>query len=174
MNKNSTIAQIGSFVFYFCLQIAVFHYLASSHTAACFIYVAFLLLLPYQQTILTTSLLIAFFSGLLVDFWNDSLGIHAFASVLMIYIRASLLAIMLPSTARYEAGIQPNLTNLGWALFPFLVFVLIVVHHTAVFLLDMGSPWLIIFAIRKIGASVFLTYSTVLATQTLFHLVNSK
>lgn len=172
MNNTSTITQISSFLFYYCLQIVISHYLSPSPTAACFIYTAFLLLLPYEQASLAGSLLIAFFAGLLADFWCKSLGIHAFASVLMIYVRSFFLAALLPRTAKYEGGIRPSLTNLGWGLFPFLAFVLIVVHHIAVFLLDIGNPWLTLLALRKTGSSVLLTYSAVLVTQAFFQLVN--
>jgi len=94
----------------------------------------------------------------------NSMGIHAFASVLMVYSRSLLLKLML-STSGYEAGIQPTLDNLGWKRFSLFSLSLTGVHHAALFLLDAGNSLLFFVAMRKLLSSSLLTYASVLITQ---------
>ena len=163
MNKVSKLAQLANFVLYLTLQVAVAQFIMLFHTT-CFVYVAFLLLLPRRREGLTTLLFISFAVGLLIDMVYNSMGIHAFASVLMVYSRSLLLKLML-STSGYEAGIQPTLDNLGWKRFSLFSLSLIGVHHAALFLLDAGNSLLFFVAMRKLLSSSLLTYVSVLITQ---------
>jgi len=130
MSKVSKLGQLANFVLYITLQLAVAQFIVLCHTALCFIYVAFLLLLPRRQEGLPLLLLIGFTVGLLVDMFYNSVGTHAFASVLVVYSRAFLLGLMLPASG-YEAAAQPTLSNLGWKRFSIFSLILIGIHHTA-------------------------------------------
>ena len=164
MNKVSKLGQIANFVCYIALQLVVARFVAFGHTALCFVYVSFLLLLPRQQTGLAFILLISFGVGLLVDIFYHSIGVHAFASVLMVYSRAILLQRMLPASS-YEVAAQPTVGNLGWRRFSLFSLVLISIHHVALFLLEAGSAMLFFVVMRKVVLSTLLTYAAVLATQ---------
>ena len=164
MNKVSKLGQVANFVLYTTLQVAVARFIVLFHTAFCFVYVAFLLLLPRRQEGLPSLLLVSFAVGLLVDMFYNSMGIHAFASVLMVYSKSLLLQLMLP-TSGYKAAIRPTLGNLGWKRFSLFALPLIGMHHAALFLLDAGNTMLFFVAMRKVVSSTLLTYVAVLITQ---------
>ena len=164
MNKVSKLAQVANFVFYLTLQVAVARCIVLFHTASCFVYVAFLLLLPRRQESLTTLLFLSFAVGLLIDMFYNSMGIHALASVLMVYSRARWLKLMLP-TSGYEAATQPTLDHLGWKRFSLFALPLIGMHHAALFLLEAGNSLLFWVAMHKLLLSALLTYFAVLITQ---------
>ncbi|MEM9416733.1 MAG: hypothetical protein AAF963_00055 [Bacteroidota bacterium] len=164
MNKVSKIGQLANLVLYLTLQMAVARYMVLFHTAFCFVYVAFLLLLPRRQENLATLLFISFAVGLLVDMFYNSLGLHAFAAVLMVYSRSNLLPLILPTNS-YEAAARPTLNRLGLRKFALFALPLIGIHHAALFLLDAGNASLSFVAMRKLLFSTLWTYGAVLATQ---------
>jgi hypothetical protein len=169
----STFGQLASFVGYMTLQIAFARFMVLDHTAFCFVYVAFLLLLPRQQWGEMRLLLMAFAVGVLIDVFYHSPGLHSFAAVLMVYSRKFLLTFMLPAND-YEVATQPTLDNLGWKKFSLFALVLIAIHHTALFLLDAGSPPLFFIAMRKAIFSTLLTYTAVIIVQSFTLLARKK
>jgi hypothetical protein len=173
MTKVSKLGQLANFVLYITLQLGFARFIVFFHTAFCFVYVAFLLLLPRRKEGLSLLLLISFATGLLIDAFYNSMGTHAFASVLMVYSRAFLLKLMLPAGS-YEVAMQLTLSNLGWKRFSIFSLILIGVHHAALFLLDAGSIILFFLAMRKVVFSTLLTYVVVFFTQSIVRIVHKR
>ena len=111
--------------------------------------------------------------GLIIDIFYDSLGIHAFAAVLLVYSRAFLLRLIVPSNG-YKADIQPTLGNLGFKSFSILSLILIAIHHAAVFFLDAWDSTLFFTTLPKVALSVLLTYLAVCIIQAVFMLVGRR
>jgi len=166
MSKGSMLRQLANFISYITLQVAVAQSIVPSHHALCFVYVGFLLLLPWQRISLILQLLLAFVIGLVIDAFYNSLGIHAFATVLMVYIRTFLLKLMLP-TSSYEPDTRPTLSSLGFRRFSIYALILLLIHHTTVFYLDAWGSALSLLTIRKVILSTLLTYFAVCITQVL-------
>ncbi len=173
MNRVSKLEQATSFVFYITLQVVIAKFIFLFHSAFCFVYVAFLLLLPRRQGNLIILLFISFAVGLLVDTFYSNMGVHAFASVLMIYSRPLLSKLTL-SASEYEATTRPTLGNLGWKQFSLFALPLIGIHHTALFLLDTGNPLSFSVPVRSWLLSTLLTYVAVLITQIPKSLLSKK
>ncbi|MEJ0029818.1 MAG: rod shape-determining protein MreD [Bacteroidota bacterium] len=74
------------FFLYVIAQVVLFKRLVLFDTSFCFLYVAFILLLPVETNNLLLMLL-AFFLGFTIDIFYDSLGIHALALVTVAYLR---------------------------------------------------------------------------------------
>lgn len=100
-------------------------------------YIYFILLLPFQTTgwVLLIS---SFFLGLSVDFFTNSLGINAAASVFMAFSRQSVLN-LLRSKREYELVDSPGIKDLGFKWFLTYAFILILIHHTILFSLEVFS-----------------------------------
>ena len=173
MSKSSTLRQSANFISYVTLQIAVAQSTVPYHNALCFIYVGFFLLLPWQRTSLVLQLLLAFVIGLVIDAFYNSLGIHAFAAVLIVYSRTFLLKLMLP-TSSYEPDAQPTLSSMGFKKFSVFTLTLLLIYHTVVFFLDAWDSALCLITIRKVVLSTLLTYFVVCLTQGLPALVVSN
>lgn len=170
MSKVSKLGLLADFLFYTTLQLCTGQFAFFDRHALCFIYVTFLLLLPRQQLGLPLILLISFAVGLLVDMFYSSMGVHAFASVLMVYSRVILLQVMLPASS-YEVAIRPNLGTLGWRRFSLFALILIGIHHIALFFLEAGNFMPFFIVMRKAILSTLLTFAAVLATQGILSLV---
>ena len=166
MSSVSKLAHWANLLIYITLQLTVARVIVFHHSAFCFVYVAFLLLLPRRQQWLSSLLLLGFAVGLLVDVFYNSIGVHAFASVLMVYSRALLLKFMLPISS-YEAYVEPTLSNLGWKRFFLFSLILTSIHHTALFLLSAGGLSMLFMTVQKIVFSTLLTCAAVLITQSM-------
>lgn len=173
MSKSSILCQLVNLIGYITLQVAFAQSIVPAHDALCLIYVGFFLLLPWQRTSLVLQLLLAFLIGLIIDTCYNSLGIHAFAAVLMVYSRAFLLKLMLP-TSSYETDARPTLRSMGFKRFSVFILILLVIHHAAVFFLDAWDSALYLITIRKVVLSTLLTYFAICIVQSLPALIISN
>ena len=94
MTLREILTTIFLFFLYVLLQLLLVRNLVLFDYGFCFIYVAAVLLLPYEIS-LTLLLLIAFVTGIVVDTFYNTLGIHAAATVLMAYLRPLIIRIQL-------------------------------------------------------------------------------
>lgn len=97
-------------------------------------YVYFILLLPFE-TPGWLLLLSAFFMGIGIDFFSNSLGLNAAASVFVAFLRPGIMS-LLKSKKEYEPGIVPGIRDLGFSWFFFYALIMILLHHGALFFLE--------------------------------------
>ena len=149
------------FLLYLILQILLVRNLVLFDYAFCFVYIACILLLP-NETSLTWLLIIAFLTGLVVDTFYNTLGMHAAATVLMAYCRPLVIRSQI-DVPGLESRIEFSLHELGTGPFFRYVFVLTLIHHTALFFIEASSLALIIPTLIRVAAStLFTTLSIVL------------
>ena len=164
MTKSTFLGQIGNFLLYITLQLAVAQWMVRLPIATCYLYVGFLLGLPTRPSSLPRLLCLGFAVGLLVDVLYNCLGVHAFAVVLMMYSRAFLLKLLLPA-GEYGTEVLPTWRNMGWWRFSVFALLLIGLHHTALFLLEAWDRTLLWVSLRKALASTGLTYGALCVVQ---------
>ena len=159
MNKSHLwLIQLANFILYMSLQLAILADLLPMYMPSCFVYIGFFLCLPWKRTNLILQLLLGFFVGLMVDALYDSLGIHAFAAVLFIYLRNFLLHILPPYAANdSEYATRPTLSNMGFRKFFVYVFFLLFIYHTTVLCLDISNMMLFFTAIPQLTLSIILS-----------------
>ncbi|RYC67444.1 hypothetical protein [Spirosoma sordidisoli] len=149
------------FLLYLTLQILLVRNLVLFDYAFCFIYIACVLLLP-NETSLTWLLLIAFVTGIIVDTFYNTLGMHAAATVLMAYCRPLVVRSQI-DVPGLESRIEFSLKELGAGAFFRYVLLLALIHHAALFFIEANSLALLIPTLIRVGAStVFTTVSIVL------------
>jgi hypothetical protein len=150
------------FFLYVIAQVLLFKRLVLFNTSFCFLYVAFILLLPVETNNLLLMVL-AFVLGFTIDVFYDSLGIHALALVTVAYLRNYWLGSITPQGG-YDAGSSPALTNgVQW----FLVYTvpLVFVHLALLFFIEAGGFGLFWFTMLKVMASLAFTISVMLMLQ---------
>ncbi len=130
------------------------------------VYVYFILLLPIE-TAGWLLLLSSFAMGLSVDYFSNTLGLNAAASVFMAFCRPSVLKLM-ESKREYEPGIQPGIRDLGFKWFFLYTLILVALHHSALFILEVFSFSEIRQTIYRIGKSSAATIVLVFLLQFLF------
>lgn len=165
MNRSILINGI-SFVIYLFLQVLILKNSVLFGSAFCFIYIGYLLLLPVETNPLWL-MLIGFGMGLFIDMFYDSAGIHAFASVAVMYIRNLWLARVTPQGG-YDNGAIPGLAAQGTQWFLTYATPLVFVHHTLLFFIEAGGFQYVGFTVLKIIFSTLYTMIVMLIVQYLF------
>ncbi len=92
-----------------------------------YLYVLFILLLPFE-TPGWLILVLAFLAGFGVDLFAGTVGMHASASVTLGFVRPFVLRALEPREG-YESGMKPSLRSMGFSWFFSYAGILILVHH---------------------------------------------
>lgn len=125
------------FVLLLLLQVLVLNQIRLGGYINPHLYILFILMLPMHVPgwLLLVS---AFGLGMGVDMFSDSLGMHAGASVFMAFCRPGVIRLVSGKT-EFEAGATPSLGSqgLGWVFLYSLLLVLL--HHTVLFFLEVFS-----------------------------------
>lgn len=100
-----------------------------------YIYVLFLLMLPFELPTWAV-LLIAGVTGLTVDMFTSTPGMHMSACLVMAFARKRLLRLMAPREG-YEYGMRPTVPRMGLAWFATYAGVLILIHHLWLFFVEL-------------------------------------
>lgn len=128
-----------------------------------YLYFLFILWLPFGLSRLGL-LITGFFTGLALDYFTNTPGLHAAACVLVAYARPFIINILRPKdTAEFNYR-EPSPKGMGWAPYTVYVFVLTLMHHTYLTLLQ----WLqfgsfldfLIKIVVTTGISMLLIYTT--------------
>lgn len=151
------------FVLYLLLQLLIVRNLVLFDYGFCFLYVACILLMPNEIS-QTALLLIAFAVGVTVDTFYNTLGIHAAATVLMTYLRSLVIRVQMSQRIQ-ESRLVFTLQELGFTDFFKYVFVLVFIHHSALFLIEAGSLSLIVPTLLRIAASTLFTTTSITLIQ---------
>lgn len=101
-----------------------------------YIYILFILTLPVQLNRHVT-LLLGFLLGIIIDMFSNTPGMHAFATVLISYMRN--VTIRLFTSIEEGSNPVPSFYTFGVTSFIKYVFVLVFIHHTTLFLLEAFS-----------------------------------
>jgi rod shape-determining protein MreD len=117
------------------------------------VYPLFILLLPFEtpQWLL---MILGFATGLTVDLFSASLGMHAAACLLIGYIRPFLISVITPKGAEFEVEPNINLQGVTW----FLIYcgLAVLIHHTVYFLIESWTiSNLLISLLRIVLSTVF-------------------
>jgi len=162
---RSGLVYIVLFFVYVLVQVMLLKNLVLFDSAFCFLYVAFILLLPFElSTVVIT--LIGFLIGFTIDIFYSSMGIHACATVLLSYTRNYWLSVITPQGG-YDMGNTPTLSTNGVQWFLVYVLPLIFIHHFVLFFLEASSLDHFWFTMLKIISSLFFTMTVIVFLQLL-------
>lgn len=161
MNRSGILTVIY-FVIYVLAQVMLFKQLVLFNTAFCFLYVAFILLLPLETNPLVL-MLTAFLLGFTIDIFYDSLGLHALSLILVAYFRNFWLATITPQGG-YDAAQGPTLAVNGLQWFIVYALPLVFIHHLVLFFAEagLGVFW---YTMLKVIVSLTFTMSVLLMLQ---------
>lgn len=165
MNRDSII-KIMSFFGYVLAQVLLFNKMVLFGKGFAFIYVGFLLTFPFELGVIS-AMFIGFVTGISIDVFSNTLGIHASASIVLMYVRPYFLKIFTPHGG-YPLGAKPTPNFMGFNWFATYAIILIFIHHTWLFLVEAGGFQLFFYTLQKIIFSTFFTFSIVTLIQYLF------
>lgn len=159
-------AQIISFFVYLLYQVMILQNVVLFHTAFCFLYVAYLLLLPVETSPLAL-MGIGFLMGFAVDMFYESIGLHAFACVFVMYVRNYWLSSITPQGG-YDSNVSPSMALGGFQWFVVYALPLVFIHHLMLFYMEAGGFGMFWFTLWKSIVSTFFTTLVILIAQFLF------
>ena len=167
MNNQHILGIVFSFILYLLLQVTLVRNMILFDTAFCYVYVAFIILLPFEIGPVLL-MVIAFLCGFMVDIFYDSLGIHAAACVLIAFLRPFWTK-TIPPRGGYEMGMRPTIKIMGFSWFLTFTLPLILIHHAMLFFVEAGGMHLFGFTLVKVISSTILTFLVVVILQYLFY-----
>jgi rod shape-determining protein MreD len=101
-----------------------------------YVYVLFILLLPISMPQYQV-LLLSFFMGIAIDWFSNTLGLHAAASVMMGFLRFPVIKLI--SQKESDQSNYPGLKQTGIRWFLLYVSILVVIHHFFLFNVEVFS-----------------------------------
>jgi hypothetical protein len=167
-----TLIKILSLFVYLLAQVLIFNKFVLFGTAHAYVYIGFLLTLPIEIATIP-GMLIGLALGLGVDSFMNTFGLHAAASVLLMYMRPILLSGLTPQGG-YPAGALPRPSFLGLTWFMSFALPLIFIHHLTVFFIEYGDMSLFWPTLVKALASTGYSFLLILLFQYLFLGSNRK
>ena len=129
-------------------------------------YILFILLLPFEIPNVLLFIL-AFILGLTIDSFYDTPGLHAAACVLLALVRVLFISVTVQKEG-FDNEPEPTLSIMGFRWFLTYAFILTVIHHTVLFLLEAFSFSAFTFILQRVVTSSIFTVFLMLITGLLF------
>lgn len=133
MNSRIVLVNILRWFILLLTQILLLRNLSFYNMATPFVYILFLMLLPFGIPNLLLYL-IAFLTGLTLDAFYDTLGVNAAACVALAFVRISFISITLNRDGFDEP--EPTLGNMGFKWFILYAILCVFSHHLVLFFLE--------------------------------------
>ena len=128
------------------------------------IYVLFILSLPirFPRGVL---LILAFLLGLTIDIFNNTMGIHAFATVFVAYVRPTVIKMSV--SLEEMPNLTPSFRTFGVANYVKYVVLIVLFHNIVLFLVESFSFLHLSLLIPKIILSAAVSILIILGIQSL-------
>ncbi|RKE03547.1 rod shape-determining protein MreD [Marinifilum flexuosum] len=151
------------FVVLVLIQVAILNNIQVSGFVNPYMYILFILLLPFEIPNWLL-LLLSFILGLSIDVFSGTVGMHASACVFMAYVRPYVLN-YLSLRDGYEVGTYPGIAHFGFVWFFKYALTLIVAHHSFLFVVEAFSFANFSETIMRIIFSTFFTLTLIITSQ---------
>jgi hypothetical protein len=112
---------------------------------------------------------IGFLFGLTLDYFLKTPGLHAAACTLIAYVRPFVIGMLISQEGADKNYIAPSIVSMGWAPYGTYVFVLTVLHHSYLVLLEWMTFGSFVYFVGKVVASTAVSLLLVLLTEVLFY-----
>ena len=153
------------FIALMAVQVLIFSNINFSPFINPYVYPLFILLLPFE-TPKWLLMILGLLTGLTLDFFIGSLGMHAAACVFIAYLRPFLISIITPKSAEFE--LEPNIYIQGITWFTIYCGLATLTHHTFYFILESGTFHNIFIAAFRIVLSTLLSVTFMMIFMFLF------
>ena len=122
------------FILLILSQILLFNNIQFSGYVNPYVYIMFILLLPIEIPSWLL-LLLSFLTGIIMDFFMGSPGMHTSATLFAGFIRPYVLRVVAPRDG-YESGSAPSMLIYGFRWFLFYSSIIVIAHHLILFYIE--------------------------------------
>jgi len=113
-------------------------------------------------------LMVGFITGITLDFFTMTPGLHAAACVLIAYLRPFIIGILAPKDASGFSYREPSAKSMGWTPYMIYILVLTFFHHAYLVFLEWLSFGSILDFIIKVIATTGISMLLIITTELLF------
>lgn len=166
MNSKAILINILRWVVLLFVQIFLLRNIGSYNLSTPFIYILFILVLPFNIPNLVLYIL-AFSTGLTVDAFYDTLGVHTSACVALAFVRILFISVSLNKESIDEP--EPSLGNMGFKWFALYAIFCSFAHHLVVFFLEAFKLSEFSYTLSRALISMAFTLFIILITEFIFH-----
>lgn len=145
------------FIFIMFIQIFVLNKIPPLHQFIVpYFYFVFILWLPFKMG-RSALLLISFSVGMVVDMFFKTPGLHAAACVLIAFVRPFLINLLLPKEATDWGNEEPSKKTMGAVPYATYLFILTLLHHFYLILLEWMQFGSFLYFIGKLVATTLIS-----------------
>lgn len=156
------------FAVFILVQVYILNRIPHLHRfIAPYIYYLFILWLPFSVS-RQWLLLIGFFTGLTLDYFMVTPGLHAAACLLIAYVRPIMITLLTPKDSTEFNYREPSPKSMQWTPYIVYVVVLTLLHHTYMVFLEWLSVGRFLDFIIKVIATTGISLLLILAVELLF------
>lgn len=156
------------FAVFILVQVYILNRIPHLHRfIAPYIYYLFILWLPFSVS-RQWLLLIGFFTGLTLDYFMVTPGLHAAACLLIAYVRPIMITLLTPKDSTEFNYREPSPKSMQWTPYIVYVVVLTLLHHTYMVFLEWLSVGHFLDFIIKVIATTGISLLLILAVELLF------
>ncbi len=154
------------FIILICLQVFLLKNVGYYNLASPFLYILFILLLPFKipNTLL---FLLAFLTGLTVDVFYDTLGLNAAACTVLAFVRIIFISVTVQRDG-FDNEPDPSLGIMGFRWFIFYAIILTFSHHLVLFTFETFSFYEFGYTLIRVLLSSAFTIVLMLLTEFMF------
>jgi len=165
---SDLVKNIIRFIFFILVQWFVLFKIPPLHRFIVpYIYYLFILWLPFYIPRFWL-LVIGFLTGLSLDYFTQTPGLHAAACVLIAYIRPFIINLLLPKDTSEFNYREPSPRTMGWTPYAVYVLVLTLFHHGYMLLLEWLSFGDFLTFLVKLVATTGISFLLIFTTELLF------
>ena len=144
-----------NFVILILLQVLLLNNLQFSGYVNPYLYILFIITLPFS-TPKWLLLVLGFITGLIIDIFMNTLGLHASATVFMAFLRPFILSSFSPRDG-YEVGTRPVPSDYGFGWFFKYMVIMVATHHLFYFFVEAFDKELFLSTLTKSLISIVVS-----------------
>ena len=160
------ITQFLRFILFIVAQTLIFNNLEIGFGIQIMVYPLFLMLLPFDTSIVIL-LLLAFVMGISIDAISNTYGLHTSSLLLVAYLRPIIFGIFSPREG-YDSIKESTIFEMGQRWFISVFGLLLVIHHLWFFALEMFKMSEILLILKKTLFSVPVSFLLYILLQIVF------
>ena len=165
--SRSIIINVIRFIVLIFLQVFLLKNITLYNLSSPYLYILFIMLLPFETpNVLLFGL--AFITGLTIDAFYDTPGLHAAACVLMAFVRIIFINLTVQKEG-FDNEPEPTLSIMGFRWFFTYIIVLTLFHHFFLFNLEAFNFFDLEYTLMRVVLSSIFTLFLILLSGLLFY-----
>ena len=132
-----------------------------------YLYFLFILWLPFSINRFAL-MFVAFLTGLSIDYFSGTPGLHAAPCVLIAYLRPFILNLLIPQETTEQSYVEPSIQSMGLGAYSFYIILFTFLHHAYMILIEWLQFGNFRYFFTKVGVTALLSILLISATEILF------